>query len=46
MFSPVGVGGMCVKIAPPLMITKETLEEILIVLDEVLYLNIFFARKN
>ncbi len=35
MFSPVGVGGMCVKIAPPLMITKEALEEGIQVLDEV-----------
>ena len=35
MFAPVGVGGMCIKIAPPLMITKEALEEGLKVLDEV-----------
>lgn len=35
MFSPVGIGGMCVKIAPPLMITKEALKEGLKVLDEV-----------
>ena len=35
LFSPVGVGGMCVKIAPPLMITKEALEDGLKVLDEV-----------
>ncbi len=35
MFAPVGVGGMCVKIAPPLMITREALEEGLQVLDEV-----------
>ena len=35
MFAPVGVGGMCIKIAPPLMITKEALEEGLDVLEEV-----------
>ncbi|VAX27451.1 Acetylornithine aminotransferase [hydrothermal vent metagenome] len=35
MFSPVGIGGMCVKIAPPLMITKEALKDGLKVLDEV-----------
>lgn len=35
MFAPVGVGGMCVKIAPPLMITKEALEDGIKVLDEV-----------
>jgi len=35
MFSPVGIGGRCVKIAPPLMTTKEALEEGLKVLDEV-----------
>ncbi|NOX67494.1 MAG: aspartate aminotransferase family protein [Chlorobi bacterium] len=35
MFSPVGIGGMCVKVAPPLMITKEALEDGLKVLDEV-----------
>lgn len=35
MFAPVGIGGRCVKIAPPLMITKEALEEGLKVLDEV-----------
>ncbi len=27
MFSPVGVGGGCIKIAPPLCITKEAVEE-------------------
>ena len=35
MFAPVGIGGMCIKIAPPLMITQEALEEGLDVLDEV-----------
>ncbi len=35
MFSPVGVGGMCIKIAPPLMITKEAIEDGLKVLAEV-----------
>ncbi len=35
MFAPVGIGGRCVKIAPPLMITIEALDEGLKVLDEV-----------
>lgn len=35
MFAPVGVGGRCVKIAPPLIITTEALVEGLKVLDEV-----------
>ncbi len=35
MFAPVGIGGMCIKIAPPLMITKEALEDGLNVLNEV-----------
>lgn len=35
MFAPVGPGGRCIKIAPPLMITKEALEDGLQVLDEV-----------
>ncbi len=35
MFAPVGIGGMCVKIAPPLNITKDALEEGINVLDEV-----------
>ncbi len=35
MFAPVGIGGRCIKIAPPLMITKEALEDGLNVLEEV-----------
>lgn len=35
MFAPVGIGGMCVKIAPPLMITQDALEDGIKVLDEV-----------
>ncbi|MFH0939648.1 MAG: aminotransferase class III-fold pyridoxal phosphate-dependent enzyme [Planctomycetota bacterium] len=35
MFAPVGIGGECVKIAPPLCINREALEEGLAVLDEV-----------
>ncbi|MCF6270447.1 MAG: aspartate aminotransferase family protein [Melioribacteraceae bacterium] len=35
LFSPVGIGGRCVKIAPPLMITREALVEGLSVLKEV-----------
>ena len=35
MFAPVGVGGMCIKISPPLNITEEALREGLQVLDEV-----------
>lgn len=35
MFAPVGIGGRCVKIAPPLVISLEALEEGLCVLDEV-----------
>ena len=34
MFAPVGSGGMCIKIAPPLSITKDALEDGLQVLDE------------
>lgn len=34
MFAPVGVGGECVKIAPPLNITGEALREGLLVLEE------------
>ncbi len=34
MFAPVGVGGECVKIAPPLCITEAALRESLDVLDE------------
>jgi len=35
MFAPVGVGGMCIKISPPLNITREALEEGLQVLSDV-----------
>ena len=34
MFAPVGVGGECVKIAPPLCITRDAIEEGLAVLTE------------
>jgi len=34
MFAPVGVGGECIKIAPPLVITEEALKESLGVLEE------------
>jgi 4-aminobutyrate aminotransferase-like enzyme len=34
MFAPVGFGGASVKIAPPLIITKEALDESLQVLRE------------
>lgn len=34
MFAPVGIGGECVKIAPPLCITEDALRESLDVLDE------------
>ena len=34
MFAPVGVGGMCIKISPPLSITREALREGLGVLKE------------
>jgi len=34
MFAPVGVGGECIKIAPPLCITREALDEGLAVLAE------------
>ncbi len=34
MFAPVGVGGMCIKISPPLNITEEALREGLQVLEE------------
>ncbi len=35
MFAPVGVGGECIKIAPPLTITEDALREGLAVLDAV-----------
>lgn len=34
MFAPVGIGGECIKIAPPLVITEEALREALGVLEE------------
>ncbi len=34
MFAPVGIAGECIKIAPPLVITKEALEEGVRVLEE------------
>ncbi len=34
MFAPVGIGGECIKIAPPLIITEEALNEALDVLEE------------
>jgi 4-aminobutyrate aminotransferase-like enzyme len=34
MFAPVGIGGECVKIAPPLCITEEALQEGIAVLAE------------
>ncbi len=34
MFSPVGIGGECLKIAPPLSITEEALRESIAVFDE------------
>ncbi len=34
MFAPVGIAGECIKIAPPLIITKEALKEGLLVLEE------------
>jgi 4-aminobutyrate aminotransferase-like enzyme len=34
MFAPVGVGGECIKISPPLSITEEALRESIDVLDE------------
>ncbi len=34
MFAPVGLGGECVKIAPPLTIPEDALEEGLAVLEE------------
>ncbi len=34
MFAPVGVGGECIKIAPPLVINKEALKEGINVLEE------------
>jgi 4-aminobutyrate aminotransferase/(S)-3-amino-2-methylpropionate transaminase len=34
MFAPVGIAGECIKISPPLMITKEALEEGISVLEE------------
>ena len=36
MFAPVGVGGECIKIAPPLCITREALTEGVQVLAEAL----------
>jgi 4-aminobutyrate aminotransferase/diaminobutyrate-pyruvate transaminase/4-aminobutyrate aminotransferase/(S)-3-amino-2-methylpropionate transaminase len=35
MFAPVGVGGMCIKICPPLSIPRDALEEGIQVLDQV-----------
>ena len=34
MFAPVGIGGECVKIAPPLTINEEALSESIGVLEE------------
>jgi len=34
MFAPVGIGGECLKIAPPLSITEDALREGLQVLEE------------
>lgn len=34
MFAPVGTGGECVKIAPPLCITEEAMREAIAVLEE------------
>lgn len=34
MFAPVGIGGECLKIAPPLMISEEALREGIKVLEE------------
>lgn len=34
MFAPVGIGGECIKISPPLIITEEALKESLEVLEE------------
>ena len=34
MFAPVGIAGECLKICPPLTITKEALEESIKVFDE------------
>ena len=34
MFAPVGTGGECVKIAPPLTIKEEMLRESIAVLEE------------
>jgi 4-aminobutyrate aminotransferase / (S)-3-amino-2-methylpropionate transaminase / 5-aminovalerate transaminase len=34
MFAPVGIAGECIKIAPPLMITREAVEESLHVFEE------------
>jgi 4-aminobutyrate aminotransferase-like enzyme len=34
MFSPVGIAGECIKIAPPLVITSEALLEACTVLEE------------
>ena len=34
MFAPVGIGGECIKIAPPLVINEEALKEGIGVLEE------------
>ena len=34
MFAPVGIAGECIKIAPPLVITREALEEGIRVLED------------
>ncbi len=34
MFAPVGIGGECIKIAPPLTINEEALREGIAVLEE------------
>ena len=34
MFAPVGIGGECIKIAPPLSISEEALREGISVLEE------------
>jgi 4-aminobutyrate aminotransferase-like enzyme len=37
MFSPVGIGGECLKIAPPLTINEEAMRESLAVFEEACY---------
>ncbi len=37
MFAPVGIGGECVKIAPPLVISEEALRESIAVLEQAVY---------